>query len=370
MKIVMVGGHHTSAFPVIEELKKREENLQLYWIGHKYSQYKNKNPTLEYREITKMGIPFYDLKAGKFYKIINPLRLARIPFGFAQAFFLLLKIRPEVILSFGGYLAVPVVFAGWLLKIPSLTHEQTTAAGWANKFLACFAEKILISYEKSLNFFPKCKTVFTGLPLREEIFTPITDNYQVNHDLPTVYVTAGKTGSHKINLAVLEKLRDFLRIGNLIHQCGSHSRFNDVRSLGEGYKKIEKGVPGKYYVKEFIFKDEIGEVFAKANLVVARAGANTVGELLTLKKPAILIPLPWASHNEQMENAEVLRAAGIGVILEEKDLSGEALFLQVKKMLTSLDHYKFSAGNFKVEASKKPQALIVDEIFSIIDKKN
>jgi UDP-N-acetylglucosamine--N-acetylmuramyl-(pentapeptide) pyrophosphoryl-undecaprenol N-acetylglucosamine transferase len=178
MKIVITGGHHSSALPVIKELKERDPNITIYWFGHKYSMLKDTNTTLEYRQITQLNIPFYDIKAGKVYKTFNISRLLKVPYGFFQSFALLFKLKPDLILSFGGYLAAPTVFSGWLLRIPSITHEQTLVVGYANKFISKFARKILVSWESSAKFFPKHKVLFTGLPLRQEIFNKVEKEIQ------------------------------------------------------------------------------------------------------------------------------------------------------------------------------------------------
>ena len=204
MKIVITGGHHTSALPIIHKLKSQLDDLEIMWIGHKYSVYGDKSETLEYKEISALGIDFFDLKAGKLYKTFDPIRLAKIPFGFVQAFYFLLKIKPDVIMSFGGYLAAPVVLAGWVLRIPSLTHEQTVVVGYANKFISKLVRKILVSWARSQKYFPKSKTVLTGLPLRNAIFSAHTERFNVNPDLPTVYITGGKTGSHILNESVYD----------------------------------------------------------------------------------------------------------------------------------------------------------------------
>ncbi len=162
MRLVITGGHHSSALPVIKKLKETDPTLQIFWLGHKHSLKGDTHETLEYKEITSLGIPFYELKAGKVYKITSLSRLILVPFGFIQAFFILLSIKPDAILSFGGYLAVPVVVSGFFLGIPSVTHEQTVVAGYANKVIGWFAKKVLISWKASAKYFPAGKTVFTG----------------------------------------------------------------------------------------------------------------------------------------------------------------------------------------------------------------
>ena len=139
--LVFTGGHHTGALEVAKALKEKGWNT--VWFGHKHSMWNDTSHSSEYREVTESGIVFYKLLAGKFHHTYNPLKLIRIPFGFIQALCLLLLLKPAGIVSFGGYLAVPTVIMGWLLGIPSITHEQTVTQGWANKLIALFAKRPL-----------------------------------------------------------------------------------------------------------------------------------------------------------------------------------------------------------------------------------
>lgn len=365
MKIVITGGHHSSALPVIDILRKEHPDVGLYWIGHKYSGKGDKNPTLEYREITELKIPFYNLQAGKFYKTYDPVRLAKIPFGFIHALWVLLKVRPDVILSFGGYLAVPVVIIGKLLGIPSVTHEQTVVVGLANKVISRFVNKILISWPQSIQYFPKEKTVQTGLPLRKEIFVSKSNSFEINPSLKTVYLTAGKTGSHKINEAILHSLDELLNEVNLIHQCGDNSNFNDFDRLQQKYSSIKDKVGGKYELRKFVLQDEIGEAFKKADLVLIRGGAHTTLEAIALKKPALIIPIPWVSHNEQFKNAKIVQESGLGVILEEKDLSPESILAAITKMVTHLEEFYLKDKRYLDISEKDSARLIINEVLAI-----
>ncbi|MBI2414695.1 glycosyltransferase [candidate division WWE3 bacterium] len=373
LKIVITGGHHSSAMPVIEELKKYEKknlvSLGITWIGHKHSLLNDKNTTLEYREITSLGIPFYELNAGKVYRNFNLKRLLKVPLGFIQAFFLLLKLKPTVILSFGGYLAVPIVVCGWLQGVPSLTHEQTIVSGYANKFIAKFVKKILISWPQSANYFDKDKIVETGIPLRTEIFTPKSNNFVSTNNLPTIYITTGKSGSHTINTIIGECLGEILGFCNVIHQTGDYSKTNDFEQLEQIYKKLksfknEASFKGIYFLRKFVLADEIGEAYSKANLVVGRAGAHTVAEILALRKIALLIPISWVSHNEQFENAKFAASCGLVQILEEKDLDSKTFVSTLKLMLLNISNF---SANDKIDTlvNKNSAKLIVDEIISI-----
>ena len=366
MKIVITGGHHTSALPVMEELKQRDSGVDIHWFGHKHTLLGSKSETLEYKEITSLGIPFYDLKAGKLYKTLNLIRLLRIPYGVFQALFLLTKIKPDVILSFGGYLAAPVVLAGWFLRIPSLTHEQTVIAGYSNKFISRFVKKIMISWKESEKYFPKEKVVYTGLPLRKEVFDISSNSFESSNNLPTIYITAGKTGSHSVNEAIKEILSELLAFCNVIHQCGDNNVYNDFDELSSIYSEIESFSEGKYYLRKFVLKDEIGKAFSRASLVISRSGAHTVAELLALEKPCILIPISWVSHNEQYKNAEVLKKYGLAKIFDEKGLfSSQSLLLEIRDVFQNIEKYKLSGVEKNTLVSKHSEKLIVDEIFKI-----
>ena len=158
--LVFTGGHHTGALEVARAL--REKGWKIVWFGHRHAAWGDTSDSAEYRDVTSEDIKFYDLLAGKFHKTYNPLKLIRIPWGFIQALCLLLLLNPDGIVSFGGYLAVPTVIMGWLLGIPSITHEQTVTQGWANKLISKFAKKIALTW-------PGGNGIVVGLPLRKEI---------------------------------------------------------------------------------------------------------------------------------------------------------------------------------------------------------
>lgn len=371
MKIVITGGHHSSALPVIEQFRVKYPGTEIYWFGHRFSVKGDKNDTLEYREITALGIPFYNLKAGKVYKTFNIIRLLKVPFGFFQALCWLKKIRPDVILSFGGYLAVPTVIAGWLIGIPSITHEQTVVIGYANKVISKFAKKICVGWKESEKYFPAGKVVYSGVPIRRAVFEKRSNSFEPGNNLPFIYVTAGKTGSHLLNDVIKEALPELLAFANVIHQCGDNSKYNDYEQLEGIYNQVDSLSEGKYFLRRFVLDDEIGEAFNRACLVISRSGAHTVTELLALEKPALLIPIPWVSHNEQWENANMLKGYGLAEIIEEKNLSEESLLAGIKKMLANLMTYKLKDERARQLVNLNAGEIIADETFNLAkrDKK-
>ena len=285
----------------------------------------DKSDSAEYREVTASGIKFYDLKAGKFYATFSPLKLIRIPYGFLQAFLLLFFHRPNGIVSFGGYLAVPTVVCGWLLGIPSVTHEQTLVAGWANKLISLFVKKIAVSWPNSLTHYPKAKAIFTGLPLRPEILRIKNYKLKIKNYKSVVYITGGKQGSHEINEVIFAALPQLLKKYRVIHQTGSSTVYNDYR------RALQLIKPG-YEVFNFDSPKAVSAL-KEADIVISRAGAHIIYELGYLGMRCVLIPIPWVSHDEQTANAKVLQAAGLAVILSQAQLSPETLLESTNKAL-------------------------------------
>lgn len=322
-RLVFTGGHHTGALEVAKRLKG--QGYEIFWLGHRQSMWGDTADSAEYKDVTAAGIPFYGLKAGKFHHTYNPLKLIRIPWGFIQSFSLLLSLRPNLIVSFGGYLAVPVVIMGWLLGIKSVTHEQTVVAGWANKLISHFASKIALSWPDSMQHYPQDKTVLVGLPVRPEILkikSQIANNKSLK---PSVFITGGKQGAHVINEAVFANISALTNKFKIIHQTGSSTVFGDYAKARE--IKIEGYQCFDYDQKRY------NTALAKCDVVVGRAGAHTVYELGVLGKRSVLVPIPWVSHNEQYLNAKYLADHNLCVILSEDKLSPEALLESINKCL-------------------------------------
>lgn len=366
MRVIITGGHHISALIVAQELKKR--GFEVFWLGQKTALEGDQVESREYRDVLAAGIPFFDLKAGKIQPGFNFLFWLKFLLGFFQAFYLLLKIQPKLIVSWGGYLAAPVVLAGWLLRIPALTHEQSSTAGRANLFIARFAKKILLTWDQSLKYFPLEKSMVIGLPLRKEVAgsSGKIENLGFNNRLPVVYITGGKRGSHVINEAVFEVLEELLELANVVHQTGEtsiHSDLGAAKTKAQLLKKKE--LAKRYLVQGYFESEEAGAILKAADLVVGRAGAHTVYELAVLGKPALLIPIPWLYNNEQMENAKMLQRTGLADILEQKVLKGEVLLAKVKAMLLDLTKYKKGARAAKELTRKKALKAILKEIESV-----
>lgn len=326
--ILFTGGHHNSALVIALSLKK--QGHKIVWLGHKFTMRGDKVVSAEYQEVTAHKIPFTELKTGKFYRKTNPMELLKIAVGFVQAFFYLLANRPQLIVAFGGYLSVPVVICGWLLGIPSVTHEQTVTAGWANRATAPFVKKILLTHQSSLANYPKEKAVVTGLPIRDELLAPI--KYK-KPKRPLIYVTCGKQGSQVINQALFPIIPALVEKYQVIHQTGAHTLSTDQDKARRVKKSLPLSLRRRYIHQPYFFTSSATKYLHTAKLIISRAGAHIAYELLYLNKRSVVIPISWVSHNEQMQNAKLLAQKTPSVLLTENDLNPQSLHSAIKQAL-------------------------------------
>ncbi|MEO6728382.1 MAG: UDP-N-acetylglucosamine--N-acetylmuramyl-(pentapeptide) pyrophosphoryl-undecaprenol N-acetylglucosamine transferase [Candidatus Dojkabacteria bacterium] len=366
--ILVTGGHATPALAVISELKKRGYTNFL-WVGHKYNQQGNKEVSPEFKLVEEVGIKFLDLKTGKINRKWNLQNflpsigsLFMISYGLIQSKLILLRNRPRIIVSFGGYLAVPIVFVAWLLRVKIITHEQTIVTGLANKVISKFANKVCISWENSKQFFPERKTVFTGNPIRREVFKIESDELIKDLDpkKPTIYVTGGNQGAHEINKRIFEYLPNLLQECNIIHQTGNSSATNDYQTALDLKKDLTGELNIRYKPVDYVTAAQIGSVFNKADVVFARSGANTVSELLALGKLSILMPIPWTSGDEQTMNARILEETGLGFIIVQKDnLTSKQIYQTILLSLNQIKTGKGFNGRTIEECKEVAQAKII-----------
>ena len=340
-KIVITGGHLTPALAVINELKKQND-WDIYYFGRKYSLEGEKVLSVESTLIPQLKIKFIPIIAGRLQRQFTRytlFSLLKVPVSFFQTLFFLIKIKPNVICSFGGYVSVPVVISGWLLRIPILTHEQTIVFGLSSRINAIFASKIAISFPESLKYFPPQKVLVTGNPIREEaLYVKKMPNFSLGKtsNYPIIYITGGNQGSRTINEAIFQILPDLLTKYYVIHQSGEL----DYDHLKDKSLLIDSKLLKNYFLTPYIGPENIGWILKNADLIISRAGANTVCEIAALGKPVIFIPIPWTYQDEQTKNAQMLAGIGLAEIVTQKDLSGISLGNMIEKMMKNLNQYK------------------------------
>src|SRR5258708_5429670 len=260
MKVLITGAHFTPAQAVIEELQKFPE-VKLIYVGRKTTREGDTTSSVESQVLPKLGVKFVPITTGRLRRVLDiwtVISLLKIPVGFIQAPFILMKESPDVIVSFGGYVGVPLVIWGWFFSIPIIVHEQTLVSGLANTISNIFATKIAVSFDKDYSF-KREKIILTGNPMRKELLegsknipADIKKAIQSakSEKLPLIYITGGNQGSHTINTSVADVLEELTKKAVVIHQTGD-SEFKDFESLSEKKKDLKN--PDRYLVKKWVY---------------------------------------------------------------------------------------------------------------------
>ncbi|CUH91620.1 undecaprenyldiphospho-muramoylpentapeptide beta-N-acetylglucosaminyltransferase [Herbinix luporum] len=333
-RIVLTGGgtagHVTPCIAMLPALKK--EGYDIHYIGS----YKG----IERKLIKEYDIPYYGISSGKLRRYLD-LKNFTDPFkvlkGYFEAYKILKKIKPDILFSKGGFVTVPVVLAAKRCKIPIIIHESDMTPGLANKIAIPAAQKVCVNFPETMNHIPQKKAVLTGTPIRKELFSGNKikglDFCGFTANKPVILVIGGSSGSKVINDVIRGMLPTLLRDFQVVHLCGKGNLDPKLDNL-EGYAQFE-------YIKK-----ELSDLFAAANLVISRAGANAICEILALKIPNILIPLSLkASRGDQILNAESFESQGYSYVIKEEDLSVSSLMEAIQTVINNKHSY--------IEAMKK-----------------
>lgn len=368
MKLLIVaggGGHFAPALATIEQLPK---NWEVLVVGRKYVFEADKTPSLEYQTAEKLGIKFESITTGRLQRNFSRHSLnmlLKMPVGFLQATNIIKNFKPDIVLSFGGYVSLPVCMAARFLNIPIIIHEQTFGAGLANKVISKFADKVCISWEQSKKFFPAKKVILTGNPIKR--YEGRSMKYKVfDEGLPIVFVTGGSSGAHAINILIENILEKLLEKYIIIHQTGDAKEYGDFDRIQKKKENLPQKLQNRYIMMKFVEPKDFYSFLEKADLVISRSGINTVTELLYLGKPALFIPLALGQRNEQLTNALFAKNLGLAEILEQKNLTGDELFIYINNMLKNIYSYK----KHETDAKKLIHKDAAQKIISIISDVN
>lgn len=320
-KIVLTGGgtagHVTPNIALLPALKEAE--YEVTYIGS--------YDGIEKKLIEDFGVPYIGISTGKLRRYLDlknfsdPFRVIK---GFAEARKALKEIKPDVVFSKGGFVSVPVVRAAASLKIPCIIHESDMTPGLANKLCIPVAKKICCNFPETLKGLPENKAVLTGSPIRKELTEGSREEglkmCGFDGSKPVIMVIGGSQGAANVNKAVRDALPKLLEDFNVVHLTGK-GKVDNLLLNTAGYIQFE-------YIKS-----ELKDLFAMADLVISRAGANAICELLALKKPNILIPLPSAkSRGDQLLNAKSFEEQGYSIVLQEDDITTELLVQKVHEL--------------------------------------
>lgn len=350
-KIVLTGGgtagHVTPNIALIDKLRESGE-YEIEYIGSYTG--------IEKELIEKIGVPYHGISSGKLRRYFDLKNLSdpfRVIKGMKEAKKLLKEIRPDVVFSKGGFVTVPVVRAAKKLKIPAIIHESDMTPGLANRLSIPAAWKVCCNFAETVEMLPKDKAVLTGTPLRKELLEGSRikgyDFCGFRDDKPVIMVVGGSTGAAAINEAVRNLLPTLLKKYQVLHICGK-GKMDDSFNNIEGYRQFA-------YISA-----ELKDCFAMADLVISRAGANAISELLALKKPNILIPLTAAaSRGDQILNAESFERNGYSKVLYEENVTNETLLCAINEVFENWQTYVDAMG-------KNPSQDATGIIFGLIEE--
>lgn len=349
-RIVLTGGgtagHVTPNIALLPRLK--ELGYDIHYIGS----YEG----MEKKLIEDCGIPYYGISSGKlrrYFDVKNFSDPFKVLKGYGQAHRLLKKLKPDVVFSKGGFVSVPVVFAAKHCHIPAIIHESDITPGLANKLAIPNAYKVCCNFPETLKYLPADKAVLTGSPIRSELLSGnrkhALDYCHLTPDKPVILVVGGSSGSQFINEIIRGILPELLKTYQVIHLCGKGNLDKSLHGTA-GYAQFE-------YANQ-----ELSDMFALADIVISRAGANSICELLTLHKPNILIPLSAsASRGDQILNARSFEQQGFSVVIEEENLSNVVLLDAIQNLYENREQY--------ISAMKKSRQMnSVETVIQIIEE--
>jgi UDP-N-acetylglucosamine--N-acetylmuramyl-(pentapeptide) pyrophosphoryl-undecaprenol N-acetylglucosamine transferase len=339
-RIVLTGGgtagHVTPNIALLPSLI--EEGFDVQYIGSYNG--------IEKQLIEDMNIPYHGISSGKLRRYLDiknftdPFKVIK---GYKEAATLLKKLKPDIVFSKGGFVAVPVVIAAKRKKIPCIIHESDMTPGLANKICIPFANKVCANFPETVKHLPDGKAVLTGTPIRQELFSGNRiqglDFCGFSLNKPVILIIGGSTGSVIVNEKVRAILPNLLERFQVIHICGKGKVDHKFNHLS-GYIQFE-------YIQ-----DELRDLFAAADIVISRAGANAICELLALRKPNILIPLSLASsRGDQILNAESFEKQGFSYLLKEEDLNSDSLLEAVEHVFSNKNKYIEAMNKSKLNNS-------------------
>lgn len=323
-KIVLTGGgtlgHVTPNIALLPALKAA--NYEVIYIGSNYG--------MEKEIIKKHNIKYFGISSGKFRRYFS-LKNFTDPFRVIKGFFEAKKIlqneKPNLVFSKGGFVSVPVVLAAKILKIPVIIHESDMTPGLANRIASCAATYFCCNFPETFNSLPKGKTILSGTPIREFLLNGSAksghDFLNLNYEKPIIMIIGGSQGSKIINDTVRSALPFILDRFYVVHLCGK-GNIDDSLKNTEGYRQYE------------FISDELPDIFAASDLVISRAGANAICEILSLKKPNILIPLGFSqSRGDQILNADSFKKQGFSYVINEENLTEESLIIGINTVFSN-----------------------------------
>ncbi|MFQ5852090.1 MAG: undecaprenyldiphospho-muramoylpentapeptide beta-N-acetylglucosaminyltransferase [Candidatus Binatia bacterium] len=353
MRLVMAGGgtggHLFPGLAVAREFQRRDAGTEILFVGSEWG--------IERRVVPQEGfslkvLPIRGIKGRGIRGLTEALY--SVPLSLFRSLGIIGRFQPECIIGLGGYASAPFLLAGTMKRIRCAIMEQNLRPGLTNRFLGWMVDRIFTTYEESTAFFRRSKVIETGTPVRWQGLPKVN-----GRDKFTLFVFGGSAGAHRINVCVLDALERLVDLASglcVVHQTGEA----DLASVQHTYSSL----PFESEVLPFI--EQMDLAYARADLIVCRAGASTVAEITIFGKAAILIPYPYAAYDHQRWNAQALRASGAAEMILDQELSGERLAELIRALY--LDRRRLEAMGKAAGKLGRPEAAkrIVDECYALL----
>lgn len=353
MRVILAGGgtggHLFPGLAVAREFQRRDSMAEILFVGTEQG--------IEFKVLPREGfkletVPVKGLKGRGIRGLLDALW--GVPAGVFRSLSIIRNFRPELVIGLGGYASAPLVIAAKLWGLRCAIMEQNLRPGFTNKFLAWVVDRVFTSYRESTAYFPRAKVIESGNPVRWRKLPRVEKSAKF-----VLLIFGGSAGARRINFAVVDALKQLTDLApelRLIHQTGSA----DFAAIEQGYGNL----PFEAEVLPFI--DHMDEAYARADLVVCRAGATTVAELTAFGKPAILVPYPYAIYDHQRWNAEALRDRQAAEMIFDRDLSGEVLARRIRAYVADRTQVERMAVAARAIGRPEAAARVVDECYRLM----
>lgn len=359
VRIIISGGHLTAALPVINEVLNHSG--QVFYLGRKYASLSEQTKSFEKNTLKKLNVKYSDLpkpiKLNQHQLLSSIIKLPQLISNIRFCLKEIQRFKPNVALSFGGYIGLPLVIAAKLSRLPVLVHEQTATVGIANQISSYIANAIAVAHKSSINHLPSWKTIkLTGNPLRQQLLNsnPRKPEWLKSSDLlPIILVVGGSQGSNAINTTIFDHINILCQKYTVIHSTGDSKAAKSSSRSHQAWHRLDTQLRHNYFPRKWLSVDEYNWLVRHARLIISRSGANTINEIMCFSLPSILIPLPHAHRNEQALNAQLITQNGAGIILPQNLLSPEALQDKINQIESRY-------ADFKKQAKKLSSSVILD----------
>lgn len=349
------GGHIYPALAILNKIKEKEPKSEFLYIGT--------HNRMENDIVPSRGIPYESIEIYGFSKnVLKDIKTVGCIFkSYKKCKRLIREFNPDVVIGVGGYVTFPVIYAAKKLGYKTVIHEQNSFPGKSNQFLSKYSDLICVSFKSTINSFPKNKAVLTGNPCSEDaLIKPAVskEKFGLSKDKKLVIIVMGSLGASRINDYIINSADDFKNCDYEVLFVTGKASYDSV---------IKNSFPDNVHVVPYV--DGMTGLMKSADLIVSRAGASTISEIVALELPSILIPSPYVANNHQFKNAMDLVSTGSAIMIEEKDLKGDILVKTISEVLSDSNKVKNIKSNLKSLVVNDSASLIYDNIKELVDRK-